>query len=271
MFDDYENKKLIDVLKSENILDDVLSADQFKKMLTTQKVQSSFTSYSLDKPLTTKAHGLITMPEVFNNFHGIDYDADTVNDVKKFIDDYGNWIVTEVMGDNTYNYCSPTEDYINYNILTIQKPDNFTDDDIYSGNSCDCIDVVFYSCCVALDPRGGYTKYMIALFDNDSHDHYRTSEWFNRRYGIVDGSFNYDNKAFSFDIDGTLNSDTVGIYIVTEDKNDYTSFFDDEQCVDTTDKDCIKDALKEIMEYNTENNDANINNLKIDYGCYASC
>lgn len=269
MFDDYENKKLIDVLKSENVLDDVLSADQFRKMLTTQKVQSSFVSYDLNTPLTTKARGLITMPEVFNSFHGIDYDADTVNDVKKFIDDYGDWLVTETMSDNTYNYCAPAEDYINYNVLTIQKPDNFADDDIYSGNDCDCIDVVFFSCGVCLDPRGGYTQYMIALFDNDSNDHYKLAEWFNKRYQIVSGSFNYNNKAFNFEIDGSLNSETVEIYIDAEDENDYTSFFDDSQCIDTTEPDDIKNALKEIMEDNTDNNDVSIDNLKVDYCCYA--
>ena len=269
MFDDYENKKLIDVLKSENVLDDVLSADKFRKMLTTQMVQSSFVSYDLNTPLTTKARGLITMPEVFNSFHGINYDADTVNDVKKFLDDYGDWLVSETMGDNTYNYCSPTEDYINTDILTIQKPDNCADDDIYSGNSCDCIDVVFFSCGVCLDPRGGYTKYMIALFDNDSNNHYKLAEWFNKRYQIVSGSFNYNNKAFSFGIDGALNSDTVEIYIDAEDENDYTSFFDDSQCIDTTEPNDIEDALKEIMKDNTDNNDVSIDNLKADYCCYA--
>ena len=57
MFDDYENenKTLKEVLKNENILDDILSADHFRKMLTTQNVQGSFASYDLNTPLTTKA------------------------------------------------------------------------------------------------------------------------------------------------------------------------------------------------------------------------
>lgn len=269
MFDDYENKTLKEVLKNENILDDILSADQFRKMLTTQKVQGSFASYDLNTPLTTKAHGLITMPEVFNNFHGIDYDADTVNDVKKFLNDYGTWTVSEAMGDNTYNYCSPAEDYINTDILTIVKPDNYTDNDPYSGTDCDCIDVVLFSCGVSLDPRGAYTQYMIALFDNDSNDHYSTAEWFNKSYDLVSGSFNYNNKAFNFEIDGSLNSETVEIFIDAEDKNVYTSYFDDSQCVDTTEPDDIKDALKEIMEDNVDDNkDAKIDSLKIDLECY---
>lgn len=271
MFDDYDNKNMTlkEVLDRENVLDDILSADQFRKMLTTQKVQSSFVSYDLDAPLTSKARGLITMPEVFNNFGGITCDAEDVNDVKKFIDDYGNWLVTDTMSDNTYNYCAPAEDYINYNVLTIQKPDNFADDDIYSGSDCDCIDVVFFSCGVTLDPRGGYTQYMIALFDNDLNDHYRTAEWFNKRYQIVSGSFNYNNKAFNFEMDGSLNSETVEIYIDAEDENNYISCFDDSQCVDTTERDDIKDALKEIMENNVNDNNVSIDNLKVDYCCYA--
>lgn len=271
MFEDYDNENMTlkEVLDRENILDDILSADQFRKMLTTQKVQGSFASYDLNTPLTTKARGLITMPEVFNSFHGIAYDADTVNDVKKFLNDYGTWTVSETMGDNTYNYCAPAEDYINTDILTIVKPDNYTDNDPYSGTNCDCIDVVLFSCGVSLDPRGGYTQYMIALFDNDSNDHYRMAEWFNKSYDLVSGSFNYNNKAFNFGIDGSLNSETVEIFIDAEDKNDYTSYFDDSQCVDTTEPDDIKDALKEIMEDNVDDNkDAKIDSLKINFECY---
>lgn len=110
---------------------------------------------------------------------------------------------------------------------------------------------------------------MIALFDNDSNDHYRTAEWFNKSYDLVSGSFNYNNKAFNFEIDGSLNSETVELFIDAEDKNDYTSYFDDSQCVDTTEPDDIKDALKEIMEDNVDDNkDAKIDSLKIDFECY---
>lgn len=267
MFDDYKVGTLKEVLKNENVLDDILPADQFKKMLTTQQVQSSFTSYTLDTPLTNKARGLITMPEVFNDFSGIDYDAEPVNDVKKFVEKYGNWVVTDTMSDNTYNYCAPTEDYINYTVLTIDKPDNFEDDDIYNGLNCDSLNVVFFQCGVNLDPRGGYTKYMIALFDNDMGGNYKVAEWFNKSYQIVGGSFNYNNRAYNFGLDGSLNSDTLDIYICSDDDNNYNEY-DDNVCVDTTDKDNIKDAIIETIK-NSDNNDVKIDNLKIEYCCYA--
>lgn len=252
-------KTLNDVLEENDVLRDTLPANGFYKMLKKQSVQSSFISCALDKPMTQKARGLITLPEIFNkdNFDGIDYTAKPVNNIKKFVENYGSWVVSETRGDNTYNYDSPIEDYINFNVVSLVNPEI----------KSNCVDVVFFSCGLNLDPRGAYTKSMIAVFDNEEGYHYDLLMFLNKNYAIVTGSFEYNKDVYYFDVSGSLCCDTVDMYINAAAKTNNDSYNADGISLDTTEKEDIKQAIIDTLKEDSSAEKVEIKNVKIDFIC----
>lgn len=246
---------------SDSVLDNVMPISEFRKALAApMKGQESWTSTRYTKPISEKPQGYITLESVFDPKNCYDEDGHPecfVDDLDAFIKKYGNWEVTEENGDNTYNYCSPVEDPININQVTIVNPNSKT---------FESKDLDFMSLNLSLDVRGNYSDSVIAVFDNDLGEHYSATAFFLVRFDIVGGDFIYHDKKYTYGFQASLGDEDLFLTI-NPDEDDLPTELDDEFTVfcDATSKKDIQDVLEKTLADAFNDNQAKIDQLTVEY------
>ena len=245
------------------LLDEVTTISQFRHDLKDIKSQASFASTRLTDPIAKAPRGYITLESIFNPKNCYDEEGHPesfVDNLDAFMDQYGAWEVSETAGDNTYNHCSPVEDYVNMNQVTIVNPDS---------EGFESKDLLFLSAGLGLDPRGGYTDSVIAIFDNDLDGHYNSDSFLIVRFDVISGSFTYYGKTFNYDVEATMADEDYFVNIYPDSDDDSALYPDDlnnEHIVnfDGSDKKEIKTALNDIMDQAYDSKDL-IENLSVEY------
>lgn len=249
----------ISATDTSTMRDETIGISEFRQMLKEAKGQASFASPSLTRPITQAPHGYITLLSVFDpkNCYQMDGHPECfVENVDQFIQQYADWevIYDDEMGDNTYNYDSPVEDYINMQRVTIVNP---------AAHGYESKDIMFLSAGLGLDPRDGYTENVMAVFDNDLGEHYDAESFGFNRYDVMDGEFDYHDRHFDFSASAELASES---YFVNLGLNDDSENFDDEYEIncDGADQDDLKAALNDLID-DLYDSHYEITNLKVQY------
>lgn len=243
-----------------SLLDETTTISDFLKKLQSMKGQASFANYFATRPITSKPHGYITLPSIFDPKNCYDEEGHPkyfVDDLHKFLEKYGDWEVTNESGDNTYNYNSPVEDYINMLQVTIANPNSV---------AFESLDLVFMKVGLALDPRGGYSDNVIAVFDNDYEDHYNATAFGLIRYDLASGSFTYNHQQYEYNFEGTIADE--GLYLtISPSDGDLPDALDDEfdVYVDLAEADDVKETLLNTMNESFNQQEKAISNFKIEY------
>lgn len=239
--------------------DDTIGITQFRQMLKEAKGQASFASPTLTKPIAQAPRGYITLLSIFDSQNCYQMDGHPecfVENVNHFIEQYANWEVTisDELGDNTYNYNSPVEDYINMQRITIVNP---------AAHGYESKDIMFLSAGLDLDPRGAYTKNVMAVFDNDLGEHYDAESFGFMRYDVMDGEFDYHDRHFEFSASATLADESYSINLGLSDDSEN---FDDayELTCDGADQDELKETLNDLLD-DLYDGHHELTNLKVQY------
>lgn len=167
--------------------------------------------------------------------------GDPVNDVEKFISEYGNFEVLRDQYDNTYNYNGYLDNYINFSMFDLENDQT----------------LVTLSVCLSLDPRGAYTKSVALVFENG----YDFMETFSKTFQLLDFEFTANGKRLYGSFDAGALSEYGYLYIT--DQNNEEVYYD-EALMDTTDDEDISNVVAELLEMEKITID------KINYFWYAS-
>lgn len=223
--------------------DDTVGIAQFRQMLTEAKGQDNFASPSLTRPITQQPQGYITLLSIFdprNCYQMEGHPECFVENVDHFIAQYADWevMISDELGDNTYNYNSPVEDYIQMQRVTIVNP---------NAHGYESKDLMFLSAGLGLDPRGAYTEKVMAVFDNDFGQHYDAESFGLIRYDVMQGEFDYYERHFEFSASSTLTDESYAINLGLADDSEN---FDDvyELTYDGADQDELKAALNDLLD-----------------------
>lgn len=179
------------------------------------------------------SNGLISTYDLFNLL--ADY-GEPVNNVDEFLDEYGYMEVLEDKHDNTYNYNSPLDNYINFSMFDLENDQT----------------LVTLSVCLGLDPRAGYTKQVAFVFESE----YGFLEAFATRFTLVDFEVNVDGKSYYGDFEADALSE-CGLLALNDQETDETVYYDeaflDEVFVSVEDVEDLKEAIAEALEVEVKN------------------
>lgn len=207
--------------------------------------QASFANLAKRRPIANEPQGYITLKSFFDPTNeGGFYDSqpeEWMNDLNCFMQEYGNWKIDEdsIVYDNTYNAQGNIEDNIDYQMITIANP---------NGIAYESRDLLLMRCSVSLDPRGYYTDYCMAIFDNSTNTtdlHYQATAFLNRNFTVMNGvlTVKQNNNYKHYDLEITasaLNCEmTVEFYPEDDDANSEVTIY---TCDD------LSDVLAELSE-----------------------
>lgn len=235
--------------KEYEFLIDAVGFKKFVNEVKTLKKSFSYAEPNKKVMVSQQPHGFITLKSIFTrkNFACYGVPVDSVSNFKK---DYANWLVVDENSNNTCNFDAPIESNLAYNILTLENPVN----DRY-------IDIVLFSFCTSLDPRGSYSDDCIIIFDNEYKKHVELDEFLNNYYNLANGSFKVNNVTYTFNLQGCLTDDVENITISDNEDANIDS------CVsasDLDDKEQFKEDLNLLLDDNNSIRGA-IKDFKINY------
>ena len=211
-----------DVINQEN----TKRFTEFMKEYGELEYQKSFAGFETVKhPLRT--NGLISTYDLFQDLMGA---GEPVENIKDFLDEYGDFEIIEDSYDNTYNYNGYLDRYVEFHYFELEN------DQV----------LVTLSVCLGLDPRSAYTKNIAMVFESE----YDFLETFSEDFQLLDFEFTdlYGKKYYgSFDA-GALSE--LGYLNITDPKTNENIYYD-EASMDTTDTEDISDTVAEIMETET--------------------
>jgi hypothetical protein len=195
--------------------------EDFMKNYGDLEYQASWAGYSTTKrPRSTD--GLISTYDLFDEL-GLNSEM-VVNDIQKFIDEYGDLEILEDHYDNTYNYSGYLDRYVEFHYFELEN------DQV----------LVTLSVGLGLDPRSVYTKNVAMIFE----DSYDFLEAFSTQFQLLDLEFRVDGKKYFGTFDGGALSEYG--YLELKDENGEI-VFDDESTFPTTDCEDMQDAISEIL------------------------
>lgn len=198
------------------------SFEEFMKNFDALEYQKSFASNATIKHPRRK-NGLISTYDLIDEL-GLNSDM-VVNDVQKFVSEYGDLEILRDNYDNTYNYNGYLDNYINFNMFDLENEQT----------------MVTLSVCLGLDPRSAYTKNIALVFENE----YDFMETFSKTFQLLDFEFTANGKKFYGSFDAEALSD-LGYLSITDQEND-ENFYYDEAYIDTTDAEDIRRAVAELL------------------------
>lgn len=200
------------------------SYEDFMKNYGDLEYQASWASYSTTKH-PRRTNGLISTYDLFDEL-GLNSEF-VVNDVDKFVDEYGDLEILEDHYDNTYNYNGYLDHYVEFHYFELEN------DQV----------LVTLSVGLGLDPRSAYTKNVAMIFE-DSYDFLET---LSTDFQLLDFEFTdlYGKKYYgSFDA-GALSE--LGYLNITDPKTNENIYYD-EAYMDTTDTEDISDVVATSLE-----------------------
>ena len=196
--------------------------EDFMKNYRDLEYQASWAGYSTAKcPKSTD--GLISTYDLFDEL-GLSSEF-VVNDVEKFVNEYGNLEIIQDTYDNTYNYNGYLDRYVEFNIFDLEN------DQV----------LVTLSVGLGLDPRSAYTKNVAMIFESD----YDFLEVFSEQFQLLDFECTVDGKKYY----GTFDANALSEYgyLELKDENDEI-VYDNESTFLTTDLEDMQDTISEILE-----------------------
>lgn len=228
------------------MLNEILNVEEIISTENTQGFESfmkSFADLKYEKSFATNEtvkhdlhrNGLISCYDLIDLMS--DY-SEPVQDVQEFLNAYGQLEVLEDKYDNTYNYCGPLDNYINFDVYDLEN--DYT--------------LVTMSVCLGLDPRAGYTKQVAFIFD----DEYTFFEALNTNFELVDFEFTVDGKSYYGGFSGSALNE-FGLLSINEKETDKEVYYD-EALVSVDDLDDLKEAISDALE--VELNDVEISSIE---------
>lgn len=199
-------------------------------------------SFSNNKTIKHDLHrnGLISAYDLFDVL--ADY-SEPVQDVQGFLDEYGDMEVLEDKYDNTYNYDSPLDNYINFSMFDLENDQT----------------LVTLSVGLGLDPRGGYTKQVAFIFD----DEYAFLDAMSTNFTLASFEFTVKGKSYYGGFDANAFSE-YGLLSVNDKETDNEVYYD-EAFVSVDDVDDLKEAIADALEVEAE--DVEISNIDYIWEC----
>ena len=212
--------------------------NEFMREFDGLEYQKSFaTNEKVERPL--HVDGLISTYDLLNELE--EHSSETVFNVSKFLEEYGDLQIVNEKYDNTYNYCGYLDNYLNFSVFELETDQT----------------LVTVSVCLGLDPRSAYTKNVAFIYD----DEYSFLETLANNYELMEIQFTADGKKYRAMFDGSALSEYGYMDIV--DLENHEILYSEETIIDTRDTDEISDTLTEIMETDKIGID------DVDYFCYA--
>lgn len=207
-----------------------------------------YQSIAKNNVLNDTPKGLISLMDFFDENNQGDFDGEmesVVNNLDKFIEEYGNWVTDpdEVICDNTYNYMGQIASPVDFVIIQMVNPNS---------RAYEAKDLLLMKVCLDSDVRGGYTEYVGALFDADTDNggHYKALSFLSRRFNVFNCDMEINGVKYTVSVDATAMQDTQDISIISDDNEE--DYEDDSHAIDLDDKDDIADAIGEIMGVNSK-------------------
>lgn len=213
--DEYLHQNQGNVVEKYYLINHVMPITDWLQMVLHAQGQASWANLNETQPIADKPRGCITIKSFFNpDWIGGYFDGqpeEYVDNLDNFILNYGKWEVTDVKRDNTYNWTAPIEDYIDYTRITVANPDV---------REFDSKDILLFRCGLGLDPRDDYTDYGIAIFDNQTGDHYNEEAYWSRNFNVANGDLlvfdpktkKTQNYCVSIDTSATSESYTLALF-----------------------------------------------------------
>ena len=197
--------------------------DDFMKNYRDLEYQASWAGYSTAKR-PRRTNGLISTYDLFDEL-GLNSEM-VVNDVDKFVDEYGDLEILEDHYDNTYNYNGYLDHYVEFHYFELE-------DQV----------LVTLSVGLGLDPRSAYTKNVAMVFESE----YDFLETLSTDFQLLDFEFtDLYGKKFYGSFDAEALSD-FGYLSITDQETGENVYYD-ETIMDAGDVDDIKDTVEEILE-----------------------
>lgn len=218
---------------------EIQSYEEFMEKYGDLEYQKNWASYSTAKR-PRRTNGLISTYDLLDEL-GLNSEM-VVNDVEKFISEYGDLEILRDTYDNTYNYNGFLDNYINFSMFDLENDQT----------------LVMLSVCLGLDPRSAYTKNVAMIFESE----YGFLETFSKDFQLLDFEFTaFDGKKFYGSFDAGALSEFGYLDITDQETGENVCY--DETIMDAGDIEDIKDTVAEILETDEINID------KINYFWYA--
>lgn len=185
--------------------------------------QKSFVSWSgMKRPRYVE--GLVSAYDLLNELANAS--VEVVNDFNDFMKEYGSLEVVSEKGDNTYNYNGHLDHYLNFNVLELES------------------DQVMVSLAVGtgLDPRYGYTRNIIMIFDNE----YNFMDALSTNFELFSCEARANGKLYEVGFDASATSE-CGLLSIFESETGEQIFYD-EALVDVGDLEDMQSTVSKVLE-----------------------
>lgn len=139
-----------------------------------------------------KPRGFITLKSIFNN-ENYKYIARPIENIDRFIDDYGKWILLTYRDINTADYTKSIETDLMIKVYFLYNP--------FNGRM---VDTVSFSFCKDLHKIGPWSNEGILLFDDETRAQKELKSFLYHYYELLNGSFYLNNDKYVFSVKGSI-------------------------------------------------------------------
>lgn len=157
--------------------------------------------------LVQKPRGFITLKSIFNT-KNYKYIARPIENIDRFIDDYGKWILLTYRDINTADYTKSIETDLMIKVYFLYNP--------FNGRMADA---VTFSFCKDLKGVGPWSNDGIVLFDDETGTQKELKSFLYRYYELLNGSFYLNDDKYVFSIKGSMMNNTKLISLVNAKAN----------------------------------------------------
>ena len=209
-----------------DLFDETENLESFKTFMKEYgdiEYQASFSSWS-GKKNPKRTDGLVSTYDLLEELANAS--AETADNFDVFLEDYGDLEVVSEKGDNTYNYNGFLDHYINFNVLYLENDQMLVSLAVGTG----------------LDPRYGYTKNVLMVFDDEDSFLYALSTG----YSLFSCEARANDKTYEVDFSGSATSECGLLSIFDSETGE--QIFCDEVLLDSTDQEDIQTTVEEILE-----------------------
>lgn len=157
--------------------------------------------------LAKKPRGFITLKSIFNT-ENYKYIACPIENIDRFIDYYGKWILLTYRNINTADYTKSIETDLMIKVYFLYNPLNGR-----------MVDAVTFSFCKDLKGVGPWSNDGIVLFDDETGTQKELKSFLYRYYELLNGSFYLNDDKYVFSIKGSMMNNTKLISLVNAKAN----------------------------------------------------
>lgn len=183
-----------------------------------------------------KPRGFITLKSIFNN-ENYKYIARPIENIDRFIDDYGKWILLTYRNINTADYTKSIETDLMIKVYFLYNP--------FNGRM---VDAVAFSFCKDLKGVGPWSNDGIVLFDDETGTQKELKSFLYRYYELLNGSFYLNNDKYVFSVKGSIMNNEKMISLLNSKTNKgITADLAKNKPLDLSKKRALTYALRKIL------------------------